>query len=465
MSFTYQAGTPFAGDGIKDVSGTIHDGSYTAIIGHTGSGKSTILQHLNALLKPTSGTVTIGDKVITNETSNKNLKPLRQKVGMVFQFAENQLFEQTVAKDIAFGPQNFGVSEQDALALADKMITMVGLPHDVLEKSPFDLSGGQMRRVAIAGVLAMQPEVLVLDEPTAGLDPAGRHEMMQMFERLHREEGQTIVLVTHQASVDKLLLGRYIPGHSWIHELDPRTKLMASFYYIGIVFLANNWQTYLMMFVATLFMIWLSGIKLGFFLRGVRPLIWLILFTVALQVLFVRGGTVYWHWGWLWITKLGLINGAFIFVRFVLIIFMSTLLTLTTQPLSLADAVESLLKPLRVIHVPVTELALVLQIALRFVPTLMDQTTKIMNAQRARGVDFGEGNIFQQMKAVVPLLIPLFVSSFTTADELATAMEARGYQGGDNRTKYRILRYHQRDWIAAGGMLVLTGLLLLLRAY
>ncbi|RXT20766.1 energy-coupling factor ABC transporter ATP-binding protein [Lacticaseibacillus chiayiensis] len=198
VSFTYQAGTPFAGDGIKDVSGTIHDGSYTAIIGHTGSGKSTILQHLNALLKPTSGTVTIGDKVITNETNNKNLKPLRQKVGMVFQFAENQLFEQTVAKDIAFGPQNFGVSEKDALALADKMVAMVGLPHDVLEKSPFDLSGGQMRRVAIAGVLAMQPEVLVLDEPTAGLDPAGRHEMMTMFERLHREQGQTIVLVTHQ---------------------------------------------------------------------------------------------------------------------------------------------------------------------------------------------------------------------------------------------------------------------------
>ena len=201
MSFTYQAGTPFAGGGIKDVSVTIHDGSYTAIIGHTGSGKSTILQHLNALLKPTSGTVTIGDKVITNETSNKNLKPLRQKVGMVFQFAENQLFEQTVAKDIAFGPQNFGVSEQDALALADKMITMVGLPHDVLEKSPFDLSGGQMRRVAIAGVLAMQPEVLVLDEPTAGLDPAGRHEMMQMFERLHRGEGQMVVLGTYHMGV------------------------------------------------------------------------------------------------------------------------------------------------------------------------------------------------------------------------------------------------------------------------
>lgn len=197
VSFTYQAGTPFAGDGLKDVSVTIKDGSYTAIIGHTGSGKSTLLQHLNALLKPTSGTVTIGDFKITNETSNKNLKPLRQKVGMVFQFAENQLFEQTVAKDIAFGPKNFGVSEEEALKLAAQMVKLVGLPDSVLEQSPFDLSGGQMRRVAIAGVLAMQPEVLVLDEPTAGLDPAGRNEMMAMFQQLHETQGLTIVLVTH----------------------------------------------------------------------------------------------------------------------------------------------------------------------------------------------------------------------------------------------------------------------------
>lgn len=198
VSYTYQAGTPFAGQGLIDVSTTIHDGSYTAIIGHTGSGKSTLLQHLNALLKPTEGTVTIGDFTITNETSNKHLKPLRQQVGMVFQFAENQLFEQTVAKDIAFGPQNFGASEADALALAAKMVTRVGLPQSVLEQSPFDLSGGQMRRVAIAGVLAMEPSVLVLDEPTAGLDPAGRHEMMALFDRLHQEQGLTIVLVTHQ---------------------------------------------------------------------------------------------------------------------------------------------------------------------------------------------------------------------------------------------------------------------------
>lgn len=198
VSYTYQAGTPFAGDGIKDVSVTIRDRSYTAIIGHTGSGKSTLLQHLNALVKPTSGTVTIGERQITNETSNKHLKPLRKRVGMVFQFAENQLFEQTVAKDIAFGPMNFGATEEEALALAKRMVSLVGLPETVLDQSPFDLSGGQMRRVAIAGVLAMEPEVLVLDEPTAGLDPAGRQEMMTMFAKLHEEQHLTIVLVTHQ---------------------------------------------------------------------------------------------------------------------------------------------------------------------------------------------------------------------------------------------------------------------------
>lgn len=264
--------------------------------------------------------------------------------------------------------------------------------------------------------------------------------------------------------MDKLILGRYVPGDSWVHRLDPRTKLLASFFYIAIIFFANNWASYLLMFVATLFMIWLSKIRIGFFLRGVRPMIWLILFTVGLQIFFTKGGHVYWSWGWLAITNYGLINGAYIFVRFVLIIFISTLLTLTTQPLSLADAVESLLKALRYLHVPVTELALVLQIALRFVPTLMDQTTKIMNAQRARGVDFGTGSLLQQMKAIVPLLIPLFVDSFGIAEDLATAMDARGYRGGDGRSKFRVLQYHRADWVAGGGMLVLMVGLLVLRA-
>lgn len=247
VSYTYQAGTPFAGVGMKDVSVTIHDGSYTAIIGHTGSGKSTLLQHLNALLKPTSGTVTIGDRKITNETNNKNLKPLRQQVGMVFQFAENQLFEQTVAKDIAFGPKNFGATDEEGAKLAAEMVDLVGLPASVLQQSPFDLSGGQMRRVAIAGVLAMKPSVLVLDEPTAGLDPAGRNEMMTMFAKLHKQQGMTIVLVTHQMDdvadyADHVLVmdrGELVKtgtpreifsDEAWLHEREldlPKTAQMA----------------------------------------------------------------------------------------------------------------------------------------------------------------------------------------------------------------------------------------------
>ncbi|WP_314679769.1 energy-coupling factor ABC transporter ATP-binding protein [uncultured Granulicatella sp.] len=198
VGFAYQAGTPFEMRALHDVSFSVNDGSYVAIIGHTGSGKSTILQHLNALLKPTEGIVELGDKTIDSTTGNKDLKPLRKKVGIVFQFPEAQLFEETVEKDIAFGPKNFGVSEEEALNIAAEVIQTVGLPADVLKKSPFDLSGGQMRRVAIAGVLAMKPEVLVLDEPTAGLDPKGRLEMMEMFYKLNKEQNMTIVLVTHQ---------------------------------------------------------------------------------------------------------------------------------------------------------------------------------------------------------------------------------------------------------------------------
>ena len=198
VGFAYQAGTPFEMRALHDISFSIEEGSYVAIIGHTGSGKSTILQHLNALLKPTEGIVELGDKTIDSTTGNKDLKPLRKKVGIVFQFPEAQLFEETVEKDIAFGPKNFGVSEEEALKIASEVVKTVGLPEDVLKKSPFDLSGGQMRRVAIAGVLAMKPDVLVLDEPTAGLDPKGRLEMMEMFYKLNKEQNMTIVLVTHQ---------------------------------------------------------------------------------------------------------------------------------------------------------------------------------------------------------------------------------------------------------------------------
>ena len=196
VSFTYQEGTPLASTALSDVSLTIEDGSYTALIGHTGSGKSTILQLLNGLLVPSQGSVRVFDTLITSTSKNKDIRQIRKQVGLVFQFAENQIFEDTVLKDVAFGPQNFGVSEEDAEQIAREKLALVGIDESLFNRSPFELSGGQMRRVAIAGILAMEPAILVLDEPTAGLDPLGRKELMNLFKKLH-QSGMTIVLVTH----------------------------------------------------------------------------------------------------------------------------------------------------------------------------------------------------------------------------------------------------------------------------
>lgn len=196
LSYTYQEGTPFEGAALFDVNIEIPSGSYTALIGHTGSGKSTILQLLNGLLLPSRGEVQMNDLSISSDSSQKELKNLRKKVGLVFQFPESQLFAETVVKDVAFGPQNFGVDQESAERLAKEKLQLVGLSEDLFERSPFELSGGQMRRVAIAGILAMEPEILVLDEPTAGLDPLGRRELMKLFASLHRA-GMTIILVSH----------------------------------------------------------------------------------------------------------------------------------------------------------------------------------------------------------------------------------------------------------------------------
>ncbi|HEU6911955.1 energy-coupling factor transporter ATPase [Streptococcus pneumoniae] len=196
VNFTYQEGTPLASAALSDVSLTIEDGSYTALIGHTGSGKSTISQLLNGLLMPSQGSVRVFDTLITSTSKNKDIRQIRKQVGLVFQFAENQIFEETVLKDVAFGPQNFGVSEEDAVKTAREKLALVGIDESLFDRSPFELSGGQMRRVAIAGILAMEPAILVLDEPTAGLDPLGRKELMTLFKKLH-QSGMTIVLVTH----------------------------------------------------------------------------------------------------------------------------------------------------------------------------------------------------------------------------------------------------------------------------
>lgn len=209
VSYTYQKNTPFEHKALENISFHIPKRSFVAIIGHTGSGKSTLIQHLNGLLIPTEGKVTIGEYELTKEKKPENMKALRSKVGIVFQYPEHQLFEETVEKDIAFGPKNFGLDDATIEKRIKEVLPKVGLTEELLSRSPFDLSGGQMRRVAIAGVLASKPSVYVLDEPTAGLDPRGQKEIMDMFYELHHEEKATTILVTHNME-DALKYADYI---------------------------------------------------------------------------------------------------------------------------------------------------------------------------------------------------------------------------------------------------------------
>jgi energy-coupling factor transport system ATP-binding protein len=200
ISFTYALKTPFQYQALKDINLTIKDGSFTAIVGHTGSGKSTLIQHINALLLPTKGRIIVDDMIIDSNKKNKKLRPFRQKSGLVFQFPEYQLFEETVEKDVSFGPRNFGDNEQQALAKAHKALKAVGIEESYYKRSPFELSGGERRRVAIAGIIAMEPKILILDEPTAGLDPRGAKKMMELFANIH-QQGTTVILVTHDMNI------------------------------------------------------------------------------------------------------------------------------------------------------------------------------------------------------------------------------------------------------------------------
>ena len=201
--FTYQENTPLESKAITDINLEINDGEFVSLVGHTGSGKSTLIQQINALLKPTSGRVISGDFVIdAKEKKVKNLKQLKQYAGIVFQFPEYQLFEETVLKDVSFGPKNFGDNEEDSIKKAKQALKLVGIDESLFDKSPFELSGGQKRRVAIAGIIALNPKVLILDEPTAGLDPQGEKEIMELFNKIYSNE-TTIIMVTH--NIDNVL--------------------------------------------------------------------------------------------------------------------------------------------------------------------------------------------------------------------------------------------------------------------
>lgn len=243
-------------------------------------------------------------------------------------------------------------------------------------------------------------------------------------------------------------LGQYYPGSSVVHRADPRMKLILSFLYIICSFICSNILSFLLLFLSAFVLILISRIPLGLIMKSIKPILFILAFTVVINIFWTSGERVLFEWKFIHIYFEGVMNAVFMVLRiFVLIVGASLFLTYTTTPIALTDAIEQLFAPLKKIKIPVHEFAMMMTIALRFIPTLIDETDKIMSAQKARGADFASGSLIKRAKALIPILIPLFVSSFRRADELATAMECRCYHGGEGRTRMSILHYRVSDFV------------------
>ena len=537
VTYTYSPGTAYESHALKDVSLVIPDGQFIGIIGHTGSGKSTLIQHLNALVQPTSGQVLYNGEDVWAEKYDR--KQLRSEVGLVFQYPEHQLFENDVISDVCFGPMNQGLSREEAEKEAKQALTQVGVKESNFKKSPFELSGGQKKRVAIAGVLAMNPKILILDEPTAGLDPKGRDDILDQIAELHKVRGITIVLVSHSMEdiakyVERLIvmnhgeavfddepkkvfshykeletmglaapqityimhalkehglhvdadattveeardsilavlaqanspllnkggrkmirditIGQYYPAKSVLHRLDPRTKFLGTLGFLISVFLFHTFLGYAVATAFLVAMIAISKVPVKFMFKGLKAIVMILLITVVFNII-LTPGEVLWRFGIIKVTREGLVLAGRMAIRLVYLVIGSSIMTLTTTPNQLTDGLERLLRPLNKIRVPVHEIAMMMSIALRFIPILLEETDKIMKAQIARGADFENGNLIQKAKNMVPLLVPLFISAFRRANDLAMAMEARCYHGGEHRTQMKPLHYEKRDYAAYG---------------
>ena len=262
-----------------------------------------------------------------------------------------------------------------------------------------------------------------------------------------------------------ITLGQYFPGQSIIHRLDPRTKLIMLVVYIVALFLAESWVSYGLMFLFLVTVIWLSTIPLKSILRGMKPLVMILIFTGVLNLFFTQEGGVIFHFWILTMTTGGLSRAVMMMSRILMLITGTFLLTYTTSPISLTDGLESLMDPLKKIKVPVHELSMMMCIALRFIPTLIEETDKIISAQKARGADFETGKLIDRAKALIPILVPLFISAFRRADELATAMECRCYQGGQGRTKMKQLHYKRNDFTAFGVMALVLAAVIVLKKF
>lgn len=500
ISFRYaDARTP----AIDDLNLTIEAGSTVAIMGRNGSGKTTFARLMNALETPDNGSITVDGVSVarasrrkagrSNGASRKERKELRRHLGYVMQHPERQLFAQTVEEDIAFGPKNQGLSEAEVAQRVTHAMQRLHIEH-LRHRSPYELSGGQQRLAAIAGVLATNPRVLLMDEPTAALDMDSTARIVSLIQELHNE-GVTVLVITHDPqfavaiadqvvsfgeparAAERTLARAGLPvsvvnrtsaekpaktaaesttneHFSPLASLDPRAKIVGFLVLMFTAFAMNSWPQLALGAAVTVGLTLASRVSFLQLFKSVRVFFAMFAMVAVLNLLVVHSGSVLWRLGSFTLTTGGVNTAAIYLLRFTMVITLGAVLLLCTTPTNLTDAFESLLSPLKRFHWHVQELALVLSLALRFLPSLAKETQSIRDAQATRGGTIDSGSFGVRVRALCAIVVPVFAAAIRHADILSLALEARCYEEGITRSHWRPLDFRARDAVFLGLILL-----------
>lgn len=483
---------------LDKLSITINAGETVAITGHNGAGKTTLARLLCALDQPQSGNITINTIPVARQRTNGNMQSLKRAdreklhatIGYVMQHPERQLFAETVAEDIAYGPRNQHLDETQVSERVNQAMTLLHIEH-LADRSPFDLSGGQQRLAAIAGVIACQPQILIMDEPTAGLDEAATTRVHDLIQTLHAQ-GVTVLIISHSQTEIDVLADRVIAldrrqngnvttrnieangtsetagsknphaidsgrakgdvreNRSFMERLDPRVKMVSA---LAIMFSAFAIRSFWQLLVAALLtgmIVAISGISVKQLFKSVHVFLALFVFCGLLNIFFVRSGNVLTNIGPIPITDDGVRIAILYACRFVVVIIVGAVFLATTTPTAITDAFEALLKPFAKLGMHAQEIALVMSLALRFLPTLGSEAKAIVDAQSVRGGSIETGTFVQRIKAMTAIIIPVFAGAIRHADNLSLALDARCYEEGIMRTHWRIMRIAKRDIAVVG---------------